>query len=625
MKTIAQKLVELAKSILFKRELVESASVSRGLISPNNDRVLRLGDDGGLSDEAGLAAGAGVEVRRPGSVSRFFVEELDTDAARGAALQLAKAWATSGDTVFVMGPGNYDTRDWLKDGVNWHWGVGTTNIYTGGVNGAVIDNTPTGVTGAVTCRITGNGVFKHAGSHVNGTFVSTVAIVNASSSIQIQADQILHSPASSSNQSSAFRHHGGTVLLDCPIITSTVGQGIWWSDGELFFTVEDVNSPTTPIYASDSAGPYTGSYVSGYFWGKCKRAKSSAAGAMQLAGAATSRAWVEIDEAYGNSASACVLIGVANNYAIIKKVNQAGAGAGMQLLSGNNWIAAQKIVTGTGTDGAAVLINGGTNFIDVLHLEPVAGPTAIVKCTAGTTSMRVLGPTTSLAAAQNGLEITGGTLDWKDGMIDATLATAANPVLKSGGTLTLSNTRLVAQAARSPISAPTAQNVTSYGSGGSGAAMDADVTLIGNWNGAPVEQYSVYAAGTAYALTATPAALDFGTTDPGIVLTVPGRYRIRGRVNLKYNGATFAAGRTVTLKFRRTNNTAADLTNGSTGVVTGIVTTVTESFMIVELPEISYSTTASDDAITIFGDVSVVPSAGSLDCVEANLFAERCG
>ena len=134
---------------------------------------------------------------------------------------------------------------------------------------------------------------------------------------------------------------------------------------------------------------------------------------------------------------------------------------------------------------------------------------------------------------------------------------------------------------------------------------------------------SVYAAGTAYSLTATPAALDFGTTDPSLVLDKAGTYLLLARVNLKYNAATFAASRTATLKLRRTNNTAADLSNGSLTALTDIITTLTYTFGVFDLPRVLYTTTNTDDAITIFGDVSVVPTAGSLDAVAAEIVAIR--
>lgn len=136
-------------------------------------------------------------------------------------------------------------------------------------------------------------------------------------------------------------------------------------------------------------------------------------------------------------------------------------------------------------------------------------------------------------------------------------------------------------------------------------------------------QLSVYAAGTAYALTDTAALLNFGTTDPSLTLNKAGTYLILGRVNLKYNAATFADSRTVTLKLRRTNNTPADLTNGSMTALTDIITTLTYTMGVFNLQPVVYTTAVATDIIQLFGDVSVVPTAGSLDAVEASIVAIR--
>lgn len=134
---------------------------------------------------------------------------------------------------------------------------------------------------------------------------------------------------------------------------------------------------------------------------------------------------------------------------------------------------------------------------------------------------------------------------------------------------------------------------------------------------------SVYAAGTAYSLTAVSAALNFGTTDPVLTIDKAGTYLLFARVVLDYVAATFAASRAVTLKLRRTNNTAADLTSGSTVVDTDIITTLSYTFGTFVLPPVVYTTTNFDDTITIFGDVAVAPTAGSLDAVAAEIVAVR--
>lgn len=136
---------------------------------------------------------------------------------------------------------------------------------------------------------------------------------------------------------------------------------------------------------------------------------------------------------------------------------------------------------------------------------------------------------------------------------------------------------------------------------------------------------SVYAAGTAASLTNTQALLDFGTTDPSLVLNQPGVWMIFGTAQLKYNAATFVSNQTVTMKLRRTNNTAADVTAATRTVDLGIVTTFTNSAGVAVIPPVVYTTLNSNDILQLFGAVSVAPSAGSLDVVSAEIVAVKIG
>ncbi len=133
---------------------------------------------------------------------------------------------------------------------------------------------------------------------------------------------------------------------------------------------------------------------------------------------------------------------------------------------------------------------------------------------------------------------------------------------------------------------------------------------------------SVYGSGTAYSLTATPAAVTFGTTSPALTLMDKGTYRFTVRARLDYNAATFAAVRTTALKLRRTNNTAADLTNCTAGAKTQAVTTVSGT-LVDQTFTCDYVTTATNDNISLFGSIDVVPTAGSLDVAEAYIVAAR--
>lgn len=134
---------------------------------------------------------------------------------------------------------------------------------------------------------------------------------------------------------------------------------------------------------------------------------------------------------------------------------------------------------------------------------------------------------------------------------------------------------------------------------------------------------SVYAAGTAYQLTATQALLNFGTTDPSLTLDAAGTYVIFARARIDYNAATFADEETVTLKLRRTNNTAADLTNSSTSFLTAIITTLSHTAAIIDLPPVVYVTDNSDDIVQLWGACVDLPGAGSIDATEASIVALR--
>lgn len=133
---------------------------------------------------------------------------------------------------------------------------------------------------------------------------------------------------------------------------------------------------------------------------------------------------------------------------------------------------------------------------------------------------------------------------------------------------------------------------------------------------------ATYAAGTVYSFTNAAALLDFGTTDPSITVVTTGTYLILANVGLKYTAATFAANQTLTVKLRRTNNTAADLTGGSRAITLGIVTLLTAVIETVQLPPVIYAATAGD-IIQLYGLVSVAPGAGTVDATSAEIVAVR--
>lgn len=165
---------------------------------------------------------------------------------------------------------------------------------------------------------------------------------------------------------------------------------------------------------------------------------------------------------------------------------------------------------------------------------------------------------------------------------------------------------------------PNGQVMMASSSAASGLmCVDPATVMPGNNN------YEGYGSGAAYSLTATPAQVVMGTTNPSITLASAGTYLIYSRARIDYNVATFLASRTVSLKLRRTNNTAADLANAAAAMKTQIVTLLSSTSGDVELPPVVYTTTSTSDIIQLFGSISVVPTAGSMDIGESEIVAVR--
>ena len=134
-------------------------------------------------------------------------------------------------------------------------------------------------------------------------------------------------------------------------------------------------------------------------------------------------------------------------------------------------------------------------------------------------------------------------------------------------------------------------------------------------------QYTSYAAGTVYTMTASAAQIAFGTTSPQVTLDA-GTWIIFAYARLDAAGATYAGNQLATVKLRRTNNTAADLTNASTGFNMPIITTITQTLGHLHIPNVIYTATQGD-IIQLYGLVAATPAAGSITVNEAQIVAIR--
>lgn len=135
------------------------------------------------------------------------------------------------------------------------------------------------------------------------------------------------------------------------------------------------------------------------------------------------------------------------------------------------------------------------------------------------------------------------------------------------------------------------------------------------------------ATGGTQALTATPAqALSMTLT---LAASAAKTYLLSCRLRLDYVGATLASNQTVTLTLRRTNNTAANISSSTlmTEVIPNLdiqyylISTLTKSLGELGVYTFPYTTVGVGDVIQPFISISVIPSAGSVNVVEASISA----
>jgi hypothetical protein len=151
-------------------------------------------------------------------------------------------------------------------------------------------------------------------------------------------------------------------------------------------------------------------------------------------------------------------------------------------------------------------------------------------------------------------------------------------------------------------------------------ALETKLGITGSDKNQPL---SVYATGTPYSIVVPMQLLTFGTTSPSLTINKAGTYLVLARVRQDRNNASHINRHTITYKLRRTNNTAADLTNGTTAYVDEPHAAMTETEDIVPLPSVLYTTTNTNDVIELWGNIDIVTTGGTHDAVEAEIVAVR--
>lgn len=252
-------------------------------------------------------------------------------------------------------------------------------------------------------------------------------------------------------------------------------------------------------------------------------------------------------------------------------------------------------------------------------------------------SVKSIGGTNSLTVDTNKLVVTsGGMVGIGTNNPQAALHVNGSGIIGSnltvGGTFTVNTiTATTFNTATQNVGTLNLTNPVSIASGGTGASLSDpnatsyiywdDVAGSNRWASVATNVYASYAAGTAYTLTANSTNVLLGTSAATVTIAVAGTYAIHAGAGLYYAGATYVAEQTATFLLRRTNNTPATITSSTRTIRLPVLTTFTGGDSVM-LPVVEYTATAGD-IIQIYGNVSALPGAGSVQSDSAEIFCRR--
>lgn len=424
-------------------------------------------------------------------------------------LTAAKNAAQSGDTIIVY-PGTYNENNLLKNGVNWYFHSGALVSYTNTLiasgSGTIYGIFDDRATGAVTCRVDGDGVFLldfgnglvdvpttfSTGDPTlltpNNTGKGVVVITNAGTDFTLKCNrlrarcylggsqpavvfvgnctrcEITADTIEDTNPTGpdvflqtvdADDGGGGTFPVD--VYCSPAVQGVYWEKGETFITARHILSSFYPVYAAD-----LGAVAATNLWVTADLIEHGTGGVTGVyvngiaSGISTWRTYITCKElkspktAYGVYTSG-------RHYLTAQKITSPSGQSAILVSTGATvmsvWVTAQKIVGNIdGPNG------GGSLYVDGLQFGEDDG-TAPCVMTAGTGKLYVRG---GRAVAGSIVYGAAGTARFSGLHIDDT-GVATTPVTVSAAGLILHNCVLVAGSATNSITAAAARTITAYG------------------------------------------------------------------------------------------------------------------------------------------------------------------
>lgn len=550
---------------------------------------------------------AAVVVRKPNGLTTPFIATADSDVARGNSLVAAVSAAASGDAVLMAAGGFTVAGNIAKNGISIYGGPDTTITYPRGQATCLFAdanaNTTFSLQGSIDISIT-------VDNDLAGSFPGLCRLQNTASNfdlnfrdLNILADDGLNIGSDDINIidiKGRFNLNARNVTIDNQRLGG-ITRFCWWTDQRADFRVvniaaqsQDINTPI--IYAWFTTDATNRAADCNLFLTANKIEAGSETLLMQDTAANVTvipAVWVD----------SLLLEGSIHNYGGVKCYvetekfngttysNGAGNTTNTQIfITAEKW---SNSILSYGIDLSSRWLEGvgpARFVLNVGSFEPVVGNVEMIYTNVAGVEVYLTAGRMPGAPSNAPITVSNGYV----GIVSAFLSSdvGAKDLICAGGTISLTG------GVHLDTSKVTVTNTTT-----------GTVTVTGSIVGPQFPQH-VVAAGTPYTITATSAAVVLSTTSPIVTLAASGSYIVRAFANLQYASATFAASRTVTVKLRRTNNTAADLTNGSAVLATGIVTSVTSTFELVELEATTYTGTTGD-VLTIFADVSVVPTGGT--------------
>lgn len=376
-----------------------------------------------------------------------------------ATLAAAKAAAASGDTI-VVGPGAYSISASLaKDGVNWFFYPGASTTFADDVSTEGIwDDGGT----AMSFTVGGYGVFSRTTTDDFLEF-KTVNCSHASSQINVACDTI-NTQAGSDGPCAGVLCSAGELNVEAINIISTGGNTYanWWLNGQMNVHAKFCSAEYVTFASNVTATPTGDAHFD------CDQIE----GIVGSDGTdSTAAAWVRCNILLGNASAS---ISTSNNSRLYVEAQKVFGP--FNFTGGLNYVRSDKIsavANGGSSSPSLIKCTGGTSFVQINQYDPVSFTGQSIKVTGGT--LKLFGGDFVGASGTDGLEITGGTADVREMVINTAASSSDNPVTKSGGTLIMRGCTLVSQGARNTIEAATAQTVSLMGCWGNNA-LDGDVT-----------------------------------------------------------------------------------------------------------------------------------------------------